>query len=209
MEDSTGVEEAIRDFLGMATRPVGVKLYRRGEPLPEGPFDEPEKDMTFCRFVREAAKGRNFLIKEETLDCANAEIVLGFLKPKYVKIEPRIEEETAALRVGAVAGSDVVMLILDPEQVMTMSILLDGVQASFKGNLAVCGEAMAQVYNTGRANLTFLCNGARIFGTYETSEIVLALPYRVFATLPSKIARFAALSRKAKDELAQVLAKMK
>ncbi len=209
MEQLSGTSKIVVDYLDMSTRPVGVKLYKQGEDVDGSGFDKPEKRMTFCRFVREAAKGKNYLMKLENLDCANAEVSLGFREPKYVKIEPRITEHTAALKIGPVDGADVVMLILNAEQVMTLSILLEGVKAEFKGNMAVCGEAMAQVYNTGQTNVTFLCNGARIFGTYETNEVILAMPTRVFEQLPAKMGKFSSLGKKAKDGLAHLLLKLR
>ncbi|MBI2859389.1 MAG: DUF169 domain-containing protein [Chloroflexi bacterium] len=209
MEQLTGTSKTISEYLGMTMRPVGVKLYKQGDTVDAGAFDKPEKRMTFCRFVREAAKGKNYLMRLENLDCANAEVSLGFREPKYVKIEPRIAADTGALRIGPVDGADVVMLVLNAEQVMTLSILLDGVKAEFKGNMAVCGEAMAQVYNTGKPNVTVLCNGARTFGTYETNEIIMALPARTFEDLPSKMGKFSSLSKKAKDGLAHLLLKIR
>lgn len=209
MDELSGIGKSIHTYLGMSTRPVGVKLYKVGEELPSQGFDKPEKRMTYCRFVREAAKGKNYLIKVEDIDCANAEVTLGFREPKYVKIEPRINEKMAAIRLGPVEGSDIILFILNAEQVMTMSILLEGMEATFKGNMAVCGEATALVNNTGKANVTFLCNGARTFGTYETNEVVLSLPQKVFLELPSKMGKFTALSKKAREGLAQILLKIR
>lgn len=209
MDELSGISKAVHTYLGMTTRPVGVKLYKAGDELPPQTFDKPEKRMTYCRFVREAAKGKNYLIKVEDIDCANAEVTLGFREPKYVKIEPRINEKMAAIRLGPIDGADMVLLILNAEQVMTVSILLEGMEATFKGNMAVCGEATALVHNTGKSNVTFLCNGARTFGTYETNEIIVALPQKVFQELPSKMGKFTALSKKAKEGLAQILLKIR
>ncbi|MDO8473703.1 MAG: DUF169 domain-containing protein, partial [Dehalococcoidia bacterium] len=128
---------------------------------------------------------------------------------KYVNIEPRIREKMAAVRVGPVDGADIVLLILNAEQVMTVSILLEGMEATFKGNMAVCGEATALVHNTGKPNVTFLCNGARTFGTYETNEVVVALPIKVFQELPTKMGKFSSLSKKAREGLAQILLKIR
>jgi uncharacterized protein (DUF169 family) len=165
--------------------------------------------MTFCRFVREAARGKDFFIKMKDLNCVNAEVALGFREPNYVNIEPRIKEKTAALRLGPVEDADVVLLVLNPEQIMIMSILLDGINAKFKGDMAVCGEAMAHVYNTGQTNVTFLCNGARLYGGFEGSELVVALPYKTFLELPSKMTKFASLSKKARDGFARLLLKLR
>ncbi|MBI2854753.1 MAG: DUF169 domain-containing protein [Chloroflexi bacterium] len=188
---------------------MGVKVYRHGEKFEDPGFPPPEKRLTFCRFVREAASGKDFLVKVENLNCPNAEVTLGFREPKYVNIEPRIKEKTAALRVGPLEGADVVLLLLTPEQVMTMSILLGGVNAKFKGDMAVCGEAMAHVYTGGGPNVTFLCNGARTYGGYESNELIMALPYSVFIELPAKMGKFASLSKKAKDGLRQLLLRVR
>ena len=193
----------------MSTRPVGVRLFKQGDAVDDSGYDKPEKRMTFCRFVREAARGKNYLMRLDNLSCANAEISLGFREPKYVNIEPRIKEKTAALRIGPVEDAEVVLLILNAEQVMTMSILLNGIEASFKGDMGVCSESMAQVYNSGKVNVSFLCNGARTLGGYETNELMLALPYKVFLELPSKMGKFASLGNMAKAGLAQLLLRIR
>lgn len=208
-EQLTGVSKTLADYLGMTTRPVGVKVYREGEAVETPSPDRKKEKLRFCRFVREAAAGRDFLIRMEDLDCANAEVALGFREPKYVKIEPRIKDKIALLKVGAAEDCDVVLLLLNPEQVMTLSILLEGVNARFKGDMAVCGEAMAQVYNTGQPNVTFLCGGARTFGGYQTNDVIMALPYKTFTDLPSRMTRFSSLGKKARDGLTQLLLRIK
>ncbi len=209
IEDLKGTIKTVQDYLGMSLRPVGIKIFREADKVEAPGIGKPEKRLTFCRFVREAAQGKDFLIKMEDLNCLNAEVALGFREPKYVNIEPRIKEKVTALRIGPVEDSDVVLLVLTPEQVMTMSILLEGISAKFKGDMAVCGEAMALVYNSGEPNVTFLCNGARMYGGYEPNELVLALPYKVFLGLPSRMGKFVSLSKKAKDGLAQLLLRIR
>lgn len=202
-ENPEKIGEAVAAYLGMIYRPVGVKI------LPtEVDGHKLEKRMTFCRFVREAAKGGEFLVRMSDLDCVNAEVALGFTEPRFVNIEPRIHSKTAAVRVGPLEGADVVLFILTAEQVMTMSILLEGITAKFRGDMAVCGEAVARVYTEGVPNVTFLCNGARLFGEYETHEVILALPYYTFLELPSRMSRFHSLSKKARDGFARLLLRL-
>jgi uncharacterized protein (DUF169 family) len=205
-EQAQRVAEEIATYLGMKSRPVGVKILAPGD---EDSADAPIEKKTFCQFVAAAAKGEQFLVRMDDLNCLNAEVALGFREPKYVNIEPRIKTKTGAVRVGPLEDADVVLFILNPEQVMTLSIILEGLSAEFKGNMAVCGEAVAKVYSEGKANVTFLCNGARLYGEYEPSQLILSLPYAQFMELLSKMGKFDSLSKKARDGFARLLLRIK
>jgi len=63
----------------------------------------------------------------------------------FVDMGPRIKSKTKTVRVGPLEGADVVLFVLNSEQVMIMSILLGGIKAEFKGEMAICGEAVANV----------------------------------------------------------------
>lgn len=203
-EDAESIGKAMASYLGMTYRPVGVKLLK--EPVKEKPSHERK---TYCRFVREAAQGQDVVIGMEDLNCLNAEIVLGFREPKYVAIEPRVKEKIAAVRIGPLADADVVLFLLNAEQVMTLSILLEGVRAESQGDMGVCGEATAKVYNEGQPNVTFLCNGARLNGGYEPNDLIISLPYQRFLELPQRMSRFSSLSKKAKDGLSRLLLRIR
>lgn len=209
VQDLKGISKTITTYLDMSTRPVGVKVFLAGDKIDSAGCAPPDKKLHFCRLVREAASGKDFLITVDNLACPNAEVTLGFREPMYVNIEPRIKAKTAAVRVGPLEDSNVVLLVLSPEQIMIVSILLGGISAKFKGEMAVCGEAVAQVYNDGQPNVTFLCNGARMYGGYQPNELVLALPYKVFIELPSKMGKFASLSKKARDSFTQLLLRVR
>ncbi len=208
-QELSGISKTVASYLEMSTRPVGVKVFLQGDKIDGLGLALPQEKKTFCRFVREAALGQDFFIQMDSLSCLNAEVTLGFREPTYVNIEPRIKKKTAALRIGPVEDCDVVLLVLTPEQIMIMSILLQGANAKFKGEMGVCGEAMAQVYESGAPNVTFLCNGARINGGYEPIELIMGLPYQVFLELPSKMTKFASLSKKARDSFAQLLLRLR
>src|SRR3990172_9401716 len=196
--------EKVAQYLGMGTRPVGVKLFTT-----EADHRGPGKKRTFCQFVYEAARGQDFVIAMDDLNCLNAEVALGFREPKYVEIEPRIKSPTKAIRIGPVEEADVVLFILNPEQVMTMSILLEGITARFKGDMAVCGEGVAYVKNTGEANVTFLCNGARMNADFQVQDVILSLPYVKFMELPTRMGRFSTLGHDAKQALTRLLLRLR
>ncbi len=189
----------------MSTRPVGVKLFKRGEAVPDSGHDKPERPMPFCRLVHEAAAGKNFLMRLEDLDCSKAEVALGFHGPKFTDVEPRIRVNTAALRIGPTEDSDVVMLVLNPEQVMSASMLIEGLSVRFVKNRAVCGAAMAQVYNKGQGVVTFLCIGARTRGGFQPAEVVMSLPRETFRELAAKMGKFPSFSRKVRESVTERL----
>lgn len=194
------IEKRIRSYLGMNHRLVGIKVMEKNV---DG--NHPAAPMTFCRAVREALEGKELVMEIGDLDCASAELCLGFREPTFVDVEPRIKGKTRTVRIGPLEGADVILFVLNPEQVMIMSILLGGIKAEFKGEMAICGEAVAQVYNTGEPNISFLCSGARELGGFEAHEVVLGLPYSLFLELPDRMSRFASLSRSVRGSMSQLL----
>lgn len=174
--------EIVRQYLGMKDKLVGIKIN------PEKDGKHPEEPIWFCQLVKEvASKGGEYIISQDDLACCNAEITLGFRKPKYIEIEPRIKEEVKKIRVGEGEESDLVLLCLNSQQVMILSILLGGITTSFKGEMGVCGEATASAYNQNEPTLTFLCHGARLMGGFKTNEMVLAIPKDKFEALAQRI----------------------
>jgi len=217
-EELKRIEERVRSYLGMNHRLVGIKILQ--EDTDSNPSTELSADasmrpaqrdraifMTFCRAVREALGGKELIIEMGDLDCASAQLCLGFQEPMFIDVEPRIKTKTKAVRIGPLEDADVVLFVLNPEQVMVMSILLGGIKAEFKGERAICGEAVAKVYNEGEPNISFLCSGARELGGFEAHEVVLGLPYAQFLELPGKMTKFASLSRSVRRSIAQLLHK--
>ncbi len=192
MADSgTSIAEQIKAYLGMENNPVGVKICV--EDVPEG--KRPAEKMTFCQVVAAALKGEELVLTPDELNCTSAELALGFREPKYANVEPRIKRNVKAVLVGPIEGADVVLFVLDSRQTMTMAILFGGLKAEFKGEMAFCGEAVAKVFESGEANVSFLCNGSRNNAGYTESQVVLGLPYERFLELPQKMGKFSSLGR--------------
>jgi len=132
------MNDAVRAYLGMKNKLVGIKI----NPSEDG--EHPKEAAWFCQLVKETSiKGKEYVINLEDLACPKADITLGFRKLRYIEIEPRIKEEAEKVRIGRVERSDVVLLSLNATQVMTLSILLGGLTAHFKGEMGVCGEPVA------------------------------------------------------------------
>ncbi len=202
MIEELGLESRkAREYLGMLTQPVGVKLIRQGDQIDTTHYDKADGRKTFCWYVHEASRGKSFLVRWEDLDCNRAEIVLGFREPRFANIEPRIREKITGVRIGPVADADAVMLVLNPEQGMTITNLLPEIRVSFKKNRTVCGEGMASVYNNQQPTMTPLCVGARTDGGFQADELLVTLPYKMFMELPLRMNKFASLSRQAVDSL--------
>ncbi|RMF90084.1 MAG: hypothetical protein D6733_04835 [Methanobacteriota archaeon] len=82
---------------------------------------------------------------------------------------------------------DVGLLILSPRQTMELSAILKGVSARFSGSVAVCGEAAALPFMEKRANVSFLCNGARVSADFRDNEVILGAPPETIRELAEKI----------------------
>jgi uncharacterized protein (DUF169 family) len=194
-EKLEAIEKRVRSFLGMNHRLVGIKI---SEENMDG--NHPAAPITFCKVVRQALGGKELVVGMDDLSCPNAELCLGFREPMFVDVGLRIKGKTKTVRIGPLEDADVVLFVLSPEQVMVVSILLGGIKAEFKGEMAICGEAVAKVYNEGEPNVSFLCSGARDLGGFETHEVVLSLPYALFLELPDKMTKFASLSQSVRGE---------
>ncbi|HIC90403.1 MAG TPA: hypothetical protein EYP04_13510 [Anaerolineae bacterium] len=201
MSEIGQVEETVRSYLDIEFPLVGIQFL-----MEEVESDHPPGQYTFCQFVRMALEERReFVITGGDLSCPSAELALGFREPKYVEVEPRIRKPVRAVRIGPLEGADVVLMVLNPHQVMALAILLGGIKAEFRGEMALCGEAVAQVYNTGQPNVSFLCQGARELGGFGTYELVVGLPYETVLQLPERMTKFASLKTALQGKMAQLL----
>jgi len=182
--------ESIRAYLGMKYDLVGVKFVfgEDGGGVPETPR-RPGERKWYCQMVREAACGKSFTATLDDMACPNSELALGMRKPKYVNMPTMVKKNTKALVVGPIDGADVILFILNPRQVMNLTILLGGLSAEFRGEVAVCGEATAMVYAEGLPNMTMLCNGARMYGGYTDNELVVGAPPFLVDKLEEKVSK--------------------
>lgn len=182
------MDKEIRAHLGTRYNLVGVRILKEGEAAEDR---KPPRRMRFCEMVRKAAEGKSFEAEVEDYSCPNAIVTLGYEAPVYVDIQPRINPaDTKVVKVAPLEelkDPDVVLAILNPKQIMEVSQLLDGLEANFKGSMAVCGEATAKPYMENKPNVTFLCGGARTFGGYKDSELIFGAPPVVFKELGVKI----------------------
>ncbi len=121
--------------------------------------------------------------------CPNSELALGLRKPKYSNMPTLIKEKIRAVVIGPIEGADVILFVLNPRQVMNISILLGGMSAEFRGEVAVCGEATAMVIAEGIPNMTTLCNGARMYGGYTDNELVVGVPPFMVDKIEEKVSR--------------------
>lgn len=169
--------EPIRAYLGMKYELVGAKLIPESDETTDiSEYDKPGGRKWYCQMVREAGTGKHVAATLEDFACANAELALSLRKPKYVNIPTMIKETTRAVIIGPIEGADVILFIINPKQAMHLALLLGGLSAEFKGDVAVCGEATAQVIVEGMPNMTMLCNGARMYGGYTDSDAVVGVP---------------------------------
>lgn len=196
MREAREIGQAVKTFLGLSYAPIGVKILTEDDGRPGDPLAERAR---FCPFHPHLLGEGTFILRPGDLACPSVDLILGFTRPRYVDVQPRIAGETKAVRLGPLEEADVVLFTLDANQAMALAVLLGGVEAECKGEIAVCGEALARAYNTGRPSLTLLCRGALDFGSFTKGELVVAVPYQDFLRLPQAMARYATLSQAAVD----------
>ncbi len=179
--------KAIREYFGSRYSLVGIKIF---EQLPQG-YPRPERPGRYCEFVKRAALGETLLMLEDDEECPESLIALGFQEPSFIDLQPRLQPaKTKAVLIAPLEklpNPDVVLMILNPRQAMEIAALVDGLEAHFKGGIAVCGEVTALPIKEGRANLSFLCGGARMFADYKDGEVILGAPPEFFKELEVKV----------------------
>jgi uncharacterized protein (DUF169 family) len=184
------MEKSIRSHIGSKYHLVGVKFLKE-EVEPDERFKKPKKPVMFCQAVRKAADGEAFLMNLEDEACPSAMVALGFEEPVYVDIQPRIDPaEIKTVQIGPyeeLEDPDVGLLILSPRQAMELSSISKGFQSQFSGSIAVCGEAAALPFMEKTANVSFLCNGARVSADFRDNEVILGAPPQTFTELAEKI----------------------
>lgn len=179
------IDDIIRSFVGSKLKLVGVKILTE---VPDTADEKPGKPLRYSQLIREAAEGKTYTVEEKDIADANPQLALGFHEPKYVDIQPRISPpDTKAVRIGPLDGADIVMMILNPRQVMEIAQVYGPLEARFQGELGVEGEATALPYMTGKPNVSFLCNSARLLAGYKDSEVILTMPYEEATKLAEKI----------------------
>jgi len=183
--------DAIREYIGTKYSIVGVKFFKERVAESEV-FKRPKKAIMFCQAIKESAeKGESFLFYLEDEACPSAIVALGYEEPTYIEVEPRIKPaEIKAIKIAPhekLKDADVFLAVLNPKQAMEIGYLLQGVNASFSGSIAVCGEAAALSYMEKKPNLTFLCSGARLSADFKESEVVLSLTHEAVEKLNERI----------------------
>ncbi len=180
-----------RKFFEFPSSPVAVRIIA-DDPLEQKTSTQP---VRFCEMVRRCAVyGESFLFGVEELTCTSAELALGFTEPSYGEVYPRIKPaNTKFVSVAPLEKTDkkpdVVIIIGNPRKIMRVSTILaqlhekKPVDVKFKGEFAVCGECTAIPYMEKKANLSLLCNGARMFSGYRDDEIAMGFPIEDFVRL--------------------------
>ncbi|MFQ6086013.1 MAG: DUF169 domain-containing protein [Candidatus Bathyarchaeia archaeon] len=194
------VDDALRSYLGIGHHLVGVEILKNGTSDVDALH--PSRPIRFCQGVKRAAdEGQILLLTKGDLSCPNAHITLGFRDPRYVEIKPRIKPaETEAVLVGPLGkfskDPDIVLVVLRPKQMMDLTVVIETerrtpIHGLFKGDMGVCGEATAEPYMSGEPNLSFMCNGARMFAGFRDDELVFGASPGVFVQAATTIERIA------------------
>lgn len=184
--------EAFRRFFKLPTHPVAVRALQDME------VETDTVPMRYCEMVRRAAEyGEEYVCTRDNLSCANAEISLGLTDPPYGDVDTRLEGTTGVLiapLVDADFEPQVVILVGKPKLLMQVSTSVSRVRgekmrSTFGGETAVCGEATAHPILQGEANLSLLCEGARMFAGYTGDEVAMGIPMRLFQQIAENIGR--------------------
>ncbi|MHA1299883.1 MAG: DUF169 domain-containing protein [Candidatus Helarchaeota archaeon] len=198
MDTISNKVKKIKKILKTQYFPVGVKILQDNQYVKSDSFQDISKNRRFCYYIRAAAHGKSFVIKNDNkLECKTPYFCLGFREPKYADIRPRIEP--AATETVLIAPLDKfdtevdsIVFIINAKQAMLLTdalrrILNKKIDVSFGASMSVCGEAVAYSIVNQKPNFSVLCFGARVYSEYEDDELVLAIPSNLFDALYKKL----------------------
>ena len=93
MSDFQRISKDLCEMLELKFEPVGVTLYKTGEPLPEGlPFTQ-ENLKSYCQAVVLAGQGRTLLLAKEQMGCKLGTTALGFEKETEAFLDDSVLEK--------------------------------------------------------------------------------------------------------------------
>lgn len=78
MVDYADLTRKMVEILGLKNEPVGIKLIKKGEPMPEG-YEQPEKPIRHCQSIMRARKGECLLLPAERHACHVGASALGLV----------------------------------------------------------------------------------------------------------------------------------
>lgn len=93
MKDFKAVSVDLARSLNLEYEPVGVTLFRAGDPLPSGLDFATENLKSYCQALVLAGKGRTLLLKKENMGCKLGTAVLGMEKDLEAILDDGILEK--------------------------------------------------------------------------------------------------------------------
>lgn len=184
--------DAFRRHFEIPGRPVAVKLLK--EEINVG--EATEGSFRYCEAVKLASAGQRIVLNEINLSCSGAEVSLGLIEPLFEEEGEESGEIIKTVIIEPYTGQDcdAVLVVVTPEKAMKIGstyaqLFNEPVSARFSGENAVCGEATREVIDSGKPNVSFLCEGAREYGGYAKDEIVIGFPVEIFRKMDEAIAK--------------------
>lgn len=178
------VEDIIRAFLGLKYRLVGVKVVKDYDSMLNLP--RPPQPIMNCEAVKKVAEeSQPLLITKQDEACPSAVLALGYHTAGTVQKDSAFElSDVKAIVLFPLVDSeitpDVVIAILNPSQMADLAASIHSrtqqpINARFRGRIS-CAEYLAVPYVNGRANVTFMCRGGRLYAGYKDTELLFGSP---------------------------------
>ncbi len=184
----------IRNLLG--EKQTGIKI----NSLQASNYNSPKKPMRFCEAVVSSLHSP-LIIHKDDIDCLGAQRSFGFYR-NDIKLAAQISEESnipirfilKALNeipvinhpvkniiLGSLEKPDVTIAFVKPDKI-TQLILLYAAHFEEKPLItpyffmSVCGNIVAQTYNTDKICISFGCPESRKFGGVLEDEVIVGIP---------------------------------
>jgi uncharacterized protein (DUF169 family) len=206
------LDEAIGRYVRPDTFPLGIRMLKAGEPLPEGlrvPSQSMGEHWIVCQSIGVARRyGWGIAVGKEDVICPLSAIAFGFRAPNdeyfqgYASTGMYCENEEAATRLEAgtwrfepgtysyvcvaplsraTFQPHIVAVYANSAQVMRLVnaalYTRGGRIESTTGGRLDCAEIVIQTMTTRAPKVIIPCNGDRVFGMAQDTEMVFACPW--------------------------------
>ena len=169
------VVSEIEQLLGLDRRIVGVRLIGRRS------HQDALTGVRFCEGLVRALNGESIVFEGSGTLCHASDAALGFAKPKYADIQPRISTVTHQAIIAPLAdwpfkgNPKTAIMVCNPSQAMHIANAVESTMAHIDGEIAVCG-LVAYTTSTEKPSLSLLCNSCRLYAGILKNELAVSFP---------------------------------
>ncbi|MFO8017836.1 MAG: DUF169 domain-containing protein [Promethearchaeia archaeon] len=182
------IYKKVRKKINLKYYSVGVKLITNENKgiNSNKDFKVPKNSHRYCEFVKRASEGEFLKISKEKLSCVTSQIMLGFKKPRKIKMDMRMDLDNLdsvilfPLDDFPTKNFDSIVLRVNPKHAMDIieayrKVFHKPLEVNWGLYSGICSEITASVIKNQDINFSFLCSGSRIYTGFDDCELMCGI----------------------------------